>query len=90
MLYGLSLMAAERGTGRVQRFPVAGYQPHQGAFPQRRQGITPPPPRKTALRASTVRSCRDRKCGGNLQSGRPEAISWRPSRTAQNRIGGLE
>ena len=51
MLYGLSLMAAERGTGRVQRFPVAGYQPHQGAFPQRRQGITPPPPRKTALRA---------------------------------------
>ena len=53
MLYGLSLMAAERGTGRVQRVRVAGHQQHQGAFPQRRQGdnTTPAPKnRSTGIR----------------------------------------
>ena len=82
MLYGLSVMAAERGTGRVQRFPVAGYQPHQGAVSQRRQEDTPPPPRKTALRASGEDVPRPKRPKTG-KAGRTEAISWRSRRPAQ-------
>ena len=82
MLYGLSVMAAERGTGRVQRFPVAGHQPHQGAVSQRRQEDTPPPPRKTALRASGEDVPRPKRPKTG-KAGRTEAISWRSRRPAQ-------
>ena len=82
MLYGLSVMAAERGTGRVQRFPVAGYQPHQGAVSQRRQEDTPPPPRKTVLRASGEDVPRPKRPKTG-KAGRTEAISWRSRRPAQ-------
>ena len=82
MLYGLSLMAAERGTGRVQRVRVAGHQQHQGAFPQRRQEDTPPPPRKTALRASGEDVPRPKRPKTG-KAGRTEAISWRSRRPAQ-------